>query len=641
MTFGNIYWLYAFLPILAVLLFGFYYQQKVRDTLFKSFATPPLLHNLISSFSKRRYYLKSTLYLLTVFFIFLALSQPRWGSTWESQKSKGIDILFALDVSKSMLAEDIKPNRLERAKYSILDLVKKLEGNRFGLVAFAGTAFLQCPLTLDYNAFTQCLEQADPSIFNRGGTNIAAAIRTAIPALADENNFKNLILISDGEELEESALVEARIAAKDNITIYTVGVGTAQGELIPFKTADNSIDYMRDAQGKIIKTKLDESTLKNIAEATGGFYVPLGSKGEGLDQIYESKLTKLPKQELSSTLRQLPIERFPWPIAIAICLLIIEMLFSTRRKHPQPIATLLLTGLLFNLLPNNLNASPSSAYKAFQSGQFNQAATLYHKETQKNPNDPSLNYNLGSSLYKDQNYEAALSAFNKALETQDLPLQQKAFYNLGNTTYRKGQLSLQTNPQQTTQLWDEALKYYQSSLELDPNDLESQENLDFLKKNIEKLKQQLQQQQQDQDQKNKDEQKNHNQDSNNKETQDSHNNSQQQTNNPKNNTSNETKKNESPPNNDPNQSSQNNPKNQPKKNDSANNNSNNPLSNKNANPQDASGEKSQSKQSTRLPMTQEQAEELLKTLKNSEQKLPAVSANSNDPNPYSDNFKDW
>lgn len=615
MTFGNIYWLYAFFPILVILLFGFYYQQKVRQKLFKSFATPSLLQNLISSFSNRRYYLKSTFYLLTIFFIFLALSQLRWGFIWESQKSKGIDILFALDVSKSMLAEDIKPNRLERAKYSVLDLVKKLEGNRFGLIAFAGTAFLQCPLTLDSNAFIECLEQADPSIFNRGGTDIAAAIRTAIPALADENNFKNLILISDGEELEEAAIVEAQIAAKEHITIYTVGVGTPQGELIPFKAADNSIDYVRDARGNLIQTKLDESTLKDIAEATGGFYVPLGPKGEGLEQIYQSKLNKLPRQELSSTSRKIPIERFQWPIVLAICILIIEMFFSTRRKRFYSLTTLLLTHFLFNLFPSNLDASPSSAYKAFQAGEFNKAANLYHNETQKKLNDPILNYNLGSCFYKDQNYEAAVCALNKTFETQDLSLQQKTFYNLGNTFYRKGQQSIQSNPQKTLQQWEEALKYYQSSLELGPNDLDSQENFAFVKKKIEELQQQLQQQQnQQQDQ--KDQQSQENQENKDEE----------------NNASNGTQKPESLPNTNSNQNSS---QNSDKQNNSTSTN------NKTSNPQDLMPKESQSKAKAGHSMTQGEAEELLKSLKNSEQKLPLVSADSNKPNSYANNFKDW
>lgn len=623
MTFGNIYWLYAFLPVLVILLLGFYYLQKVRHAFFRSFAAPPLLQDVMSSFSNRRYYLKSILFLLAVFFIFLALSQPRWGYTWKDQKSKGIDILFALDVSKSMLAEDIKPNRLERAKYSMRDLVKKLEGNRFGLIAFAGTAFLQCPLTLDYNAFTECLEQTDPSVLNRGGTDIAAAIRTALPAFANENNFKILILISDGEELEDSGLSQAQTASKDNITIYTVGVGTSTGELIPIKNADNSVDYMRDSQGKIVKTKLDESNLKKIAEVTGGFYVPLGPKGEGLDEIYRSGLSKIPKQELSSTLRKIPVERFQWPLAIAIFLLTIQMMLSTRKKNS--VANLLFAALLINLCPNNLDASTSAAYKAFEAGQFKEAVDLYEIETKKQPNNSSLNYNLGNSLYKNHNYESSLSAFHNAIKTQDLSLQQKAFYNLGNTLYRKGQQSLQTNPQQTIQLWEESLNYYQSSIELDPQDTQCQENIDFVKKKIEELKKENQEKQQNQKQEENDKQ-NQNSQENSQQESSQNNSSSNQTNNP-----------ESPPNNDQNKSSQNNSTEQSEK--STPTNDNNP--NKNSDSQKSNTEEAQTSSNNPGGMTQKVAEELLKTLKNSEQKLPAVSEKSNNFNQYSDNFKDW
>ncbi|PWU04968.1 MAG: hypothetical protein C5B43_03875, partial [Verrucomicrobia bacterium] len=367
MSFGNIYWLYAFPPVLVVLLLIFYHTHKVRQSLIKSFASPTLLPTLLSSYSDGRHNLKSFLFLLSLLFIFIALAQPRYGYTWVDQTSKGVDIVFAVDVSKSMLAEDVKPNRLERAKYGILDLIPKLEGNRLGLIAFSSIAFLQCPLTLDYNAFTESLKQTDPGVLNRGGTDIAAAIRAAIPVFSKENNHRILIIISDGEDLEKSGIEEAQKAAKDNISIYTVGVGTPSGELIPIKNTDTSTDFMRDSEGNIVKTKLDEATLTKIAESTGGFYTPLGIKGEGLENIYESVIRYLDKQDLSSTLRQVPIKRFQWPLAIAIILLICQMLISTRSrkiiKHAPHIVAFL---FLLNPLPQDLNASPTKAYKSFE-----------------------------------------------------------------------------------------------------------------------------------------------------------------------------------------------------------------------------------------------------------------------------------
>lgn len=652
MTFGNIYWLYAFLPVLVILLLGFYYSQKKRHVLLHSFAASSLLPTLLSSYSNRRFYLKSCLFLLALFFIFAALSQPRWGYTWEDQKSKGIDILFALDVSKSMLAEDIKPNRLERAKYSILDLVKKLQGNRFGLIAFSSIAFLQCPLTLDYQAFTECLKQVDPSVLNRGGTDIAAAIRTAIPVFSKENNFKILILISDGEDLQESGISEAQSAAKEHITIYTVGVGTTTGELIPLKASDNSTDYLRDAQGKIVKTKLDESTLSKIAEATGGFYTPLGAKGEGLENIYQSAINSIPKQELTSTLRQVPTERFQWPLALAIFLFTLAMILSTRSNPLRSYSNSLLILFILTWVSNNLNASPGKAFKAFESQEFAQACELYKIATQKNLEDPVLNYNLGTSLYKNQNYTEAAYALHKAIKTQDLSLQQKTFYNLGNTLYRKGQETIQTNPQETLKLWEESLNNYQSSLELDPSDLQPQENINFVKKKIEELKQQQEQQKQE-EQEEKEEEQDQNQES-------QSNNDQQQGN--KNNKN--SSKTGNPQNGQQDLQKQENQQSQSassseqaellqddgdqdyqqqdkKQNEQQDQNQSNAQIDNSKNSQTKDSQKTASSAVTPSSMTQDQAEEILKAFRSSEQNLPLVNEKSLNPLIYSDNFKDW
>lgn len=637
MTFGNIYWLYSFLPVLVILLIGFYYFQKNRQLLFKSFASVKLLENLICSYSPGRYYLKSILFLLAVFFLFLTLAQPRWGYKWEEQKSKGIDVLFALDVSKSMLAEDVKPNRLERAKYSILDLAKKLEGNRFGLIAFAGSAFLQCPLTLDYNAFTESLEQTDPSVMNHGGTDIAAAIRMAEPVFARENSFKILILISDGEELADSGIDQARIAAQNGITIYTVGVGTIQGELIPIKTKD-SVDYLKDSEGKIVKTKLDETTLKKIAEATDGFYVPLGPKGEGLEQVYRLGLSGIPKQELSSSLRKVPLERFQWPLGICIFLLLIELLLSTRKSSRgekkngskltfSKTSCIISTILLLGLFSNDLDAGIiSDAYQSYDRGEFNKASILYAKAKEKDPQNASLSYNLGTSLYQKGNYEASITALQEAVRPQNLDLQQKTFYNLGNATYRKGELASQTNRQQTIGLWEESLEHYQNAMELDPKDIQSRENFEFVKKKLEALKQQQQ------NQNNQDQAKEKNED------QDSQNNPEQSKNSQKEDSKNDSKENSGNNGNDNSQSknSEENPETPPDEpNDSPKNDST-----KSENTKSSDSEQTQSSKKTRR-MNKEEATELLKTLKNAEQKMPTARAKADESGLHEDNFKDW
>lgn len=645
MTFGNIYWLYAFIPVLLILLIGFRYSQKKRQYFFKSLVSAKLQEKLMSTYSTSRHLLKSILFLLSIFFFFIALAQPRWGYTWQEQKSKGIDILFALDVSKSMLAEDIRPNRLERAKYAILDLIKKLEGDRFGLIAFAGSAFLQCPLTLDYNAFRESLEQTDPSVIYRGGTDIGAAIQTAEPVFAKENSYKILILITDGEDLEESGITAASNASKDDIKIYTVGVGTPQGELIPIKDKNNNQDYLRDAEGKLVKTKLDESTLRKIAEVTGGFYVPLGAKGEGLDQIYYSGLKNIPKQDLSSNLKQIPIERFQWPLGIGILLLCIETLLSTRknsqnkRHTPPSLKAIMLVVCLsvLSLSANRLDASITGAYKAYQEGQFNKASVLYQKEQQKDTENSIINYNLGNSFYKDVNYTLAINALENALKTQDLELQQKAFYNLGNAYFRSGEQSLQTNPKQTIEFWEEALKNYQNAIELNSQDSDAQQNLEFVKKKLEELKHQQQQQdkQDQQNQKNQENQQNQEQDSKEKKNENNAENDPKNDSNKDNNKESENKENKD---NEQSANQKNNPESPPNEPNKEPEKNNHNQQNKDPSKPSNSDKKEQSEQQSHRRMDKQEAGELLKVLQNSEKKLPAMGEKSAN---HSNNFKDW
>ena len=199
-----------------------------------------------------------------------------------SLSRRGNEIVFAIDTSRSMSTPDIKPNRLTRAKLAIADFANRLDGDAVGIVAFAGTGFLVCPITLDYGAFHESLSAIDTNTIPRGGTNIASAIHEAQAALRRRpGSDKILILVTDGEDLEGSALVAAQTAKQqDNLKIFTVGVGTAGGDLIPVPP-DQGGGFVKDENGAFVKSRLDEAALKAIAAATGGFYVPFGAQGEG------------------------------------------------------------------------------------------------------------------------------------------------------------------------------------------------------------------------------------------------------------------------------------------------------------------------------------------------------------------------
>lgn len=331
MTFAHPVLLYC-IPVITLLLITLaYFYFKKQNRLLKTIVATHAPNFPLLCFNPSKKVFKYTLLIIASTALLASFSRPYCGTSLIEQKSKGIDVLFAIDTSKSMLAQDIKPNRLERSKYAVLDFLNHLQGDRVGLIAFSGDAFLQCPLTLDYNAFRLSLEALDTSTIQRGSTNISQALLTAELSFREESNYRFIILITDGEDLAQSSLATAKHLAKQNITVFTVGVGTSEGELIPIQNADGSTGYLKDSFGKIVKTKLDEKTLKAIAEITKGFYTPLGPAGEGLITIYDSTLATLPKSELTSSIKKVPTERYQIPLGLAVLLLLIEPLISTRR----------------------------------------------------------------------------------------------------------------------------------------------------------------------------------------------------------------------------------------------------------------------------------------------------------------------
>jgi Ca-activated chloride channel family protein len=263
--------------------------------------------------------------------LFVCLARPQWGTVEEKKQHEDLCILFAIDTSKSMLAEDVSPNRLALAKLSIVELLEQLKGHRLGLVAFAGDAFLQCPLTKDYGAFSLSLDAVDTTIIQKGGTDIAAALQVAQQAFEEGQSSKYLVLITDGEDLGADGIRQAKIAAKQGVVVYTVGVGSAKGERIPIRREGGRIEYLKDERGQYVTTRLDETTLNEIAETTRGFYIPLGNAGEGLRHIYETTLSALPKESFESV-EQVPVERYALFAVIALLAFALEACLCWRFK---------------------------------------------------------------------------------------------------------------------------------------------------------------------------------------------------------------------------------------------------------------------------------------------------------------------
>ncbi|MDP3804046.1 MAG: VWA domain-containing protein [Candidatus Omnitrophota bacterium] len=336
--------------IAAVLAVFYLLVLKRRRTLIYRFADKKLLEAIAPSMSAWKKALKTVLMTIAVFFAVFSLARPQWGFVWEETKRSGLDMLIAMDVSKSMLATDVKPNRLERSKFAVKDLVKKLNGDRIGLVAFAGAAFLQCPLTIDYNGFLLTLDDLSVGSIPRGGTSIAAAIKEAVDIFSakggsamdssmsglggkgPEKKYKVLVIITDGEDFEGDSLGAAKEACNLGIKIYCVGVGTSEGELIPGTGEYGQRGYLTDKSGNVVKTKLNEDILKSIAISTGGSYVRATQAEFGLTLLYDKSISRLEKRDIEAKMKKRYQERYQYFLGFAILLLAIESFISERKR---------------------------------------------------------------------------------------------------------------------------------------------------------------------------------------------------------------------------------------------------------------------------------------------------------------------
>jgi len=503
-------WLPAgFIACLCLLWLWHRYDARQHAALTR-FISAHLRAQLTQSVSVGRRRVQRGLFLAALALLFVALAGPLVGYRWEQVSRRGIELIFAVDTSRSMSTPDVKPDRLTRAKLAIDDFTNELDGDAVGLVAFAGDAFLVCPITLDYGAFHESLNAVDINTIPRGGTNIASAIREAQAALRRRpGNDKILILVTDGEDLEGDALIAAQAAARDDgLKIYTVGVGTAQGDLIPLNANSNS-GFVKDESGGFVKSRLDEPALKAIAAATGGQYAPLGPQGQGFAAIYKGSLAPLLKHDLTSRQQRVYIQRYQWPLAGSLALLLTSQLIGTRRRigvrrrHPMsprpalagPAAVSLVILLSFLAPAGPLRASTLSADEAYKKGDFATAAREYAAAAQRSPKKPELQFNAGTAAYRAGQFPQAAQAFQDSIsrapsaDAGRLADQEDAYYNLGNTLYRTGQKTLESAPQQTMQTWTQAVKAYETALQLRADDADSKFNRDFVKRKIEELKQ--------------------------------------------------------------------------------------------------------------------------------------------------------
>jgi Ca-activated chloride channel family protein len=321
-----------FLALVPVLIVFFWLVGHLRRRALARFGEPVILEQLAEEASKRKRTVKAVLIVSTVAFLAIALARPQVGTRLEEVKQEGVDIFIALDVSMSMKAEDIKPNRLEKAKLEIRNLIDRLGGDRIGLIVFAGEAFTQFPLTTDYSAANLFLDVVDVDVVPVPGTSLSAAIERAMESYGfKETTSMVLIVITDGESFEGETFDAAEEVAKKGVLIYTIGLGSPEGAPIPiYNASGRQVDFKRDHAGNVVLTKLDEVTLEKIAAIGNGKYLRGTNAQDELDEIYKS-VNALQKKEFGVKQFTDFEDRFPWFLGPALLLLIMEVVTSERR----------------------------------------------------------------------------------------------------------------------------------------------------------------------------------------------------------------------------------------------------------------------------------------------------------------------
>ena len=490
LNFGSPEWFWALLLLLP-LLWLFLDAGKRREKLLSRILAPRLQSQLAGRVSPLKRNLRIGLLLLSLVLIIVAMAKPRLGYLEQEIKSRGRDVILGIDTSRSMLSTDTAPTRLGRAKLISQDLLNLLKGDRVGLIAFAGNAFLQAPLTLDKSAVLTSIDDLDSNTIPKGGTDIASAIRMAIAAFGKgEGTSRALVLMTDGEDLEANALDAAKEASSAGIRIFTIGFGSAAGSLIPIRKESGQNDFVRDESGRPVNSKLDESRLTEIAKETGGFYQPFGQDAARI--IYEKGIIPMEAQETGTLSARKPIERYVWPAAAALLLLALwSVLGEGRRGGNSTLLLMLACGLAFT--PNSLRASGITDYRQ---GNYQGALKDFENRLESGSTSSEIRFDAGAAAYKAGDFKKAAGYFSEAMTSPKPKVREAATYNLANSLVRSGEAAQESEAKLSD--WKNALQHYESVLKASPGNTQAKENYEIVKKLIEDLKKQQQQQKKDQ-----------------------------------------------------------------------------------------------------------------------------------------------
>lgn len=472
------FWL---LPMLAV---TFLLSQRRRWRLLSGFFPPAVIATRLPTFSRRGRTWQFILFILALASLGIALLKPYSGFAEREIARRGVDLFFLVDTSRSMDAADVDKSRLTRARHEIHDFLDSLNGDRAGLIAFAGSPFLLVPLTSDYDTFSLFLDEIDTDLIPLQGTDIAGGLRLAISAFArqSQNAGRAVILISDGESTVDLAPDLAEDIKQTGVKVFVMGIGTDDGAPIP----ERSGGYKTNDVGEIILSHLNEPALVDLAVKTGGTYVRSVSGDEDLRQIYHNGIKSvLSDSELATTIKRLPHYDFQWALLTGFILLALETLTTLRRRYwlgfwwhrsRRPGTTAVITLVLITLgTASAYGKNPytfEEAVKDYEAQDYDQALQRFLVLEQQDPTDAEVQYNLGNTHFRRQHWQEAEEAYKKALSSKDGEIRKHALYNLGNTMAAQKR-------------YQDAIDYYEKALQIDPEYDNAQVNLELVKKLLE------------------------------------------------------------------------------------------------------------------------------------------------------------
>ena len=488
MKFANpdAFWMLLALPALALL--WFFASRKARLQVQKLVAAR--LHGLLVGEALGRKWRWAFL-LFGLALGIAAWARPQLGQSTSETRGRGRDVIIMVDVSRSMLATDIPPSRLQRAKLAAEDLVRQLPGDRVGLVAFAGSAFLQAPVTADHSAVLTAMRELDPELIPLPGTNISAGLQCVDEAFdRTEGGQRAVVLITDGEDLEADSVALAR-ELSGKMRLFTVGVGSPEGTVLMVPSPRGGTEYIRDDTGGVVQSKLDEARLQELAVAGGGFYTRLISGPAEMRRIAVEGIGSMDEHDVQVQSRTRPIERYQWPLGAALLSVGAALLAGegVRRK-----GTLIVSVAVLGLL--TLATAPAQAAVSgkvlYEEGDYAGAQKAFTQELGGKGESALRAFNLGTAAYKNQKWPEAIEAFGKALASSDPELRTKAEYNLANTLVQQAR---QGRRGQDNTALEQAVSHYEEALRRKGDFEEAQSNRDFVKKLLlEKEKQEQQKQ---------------------------------------------------------------------------------------------------------------------------------------------------